>query len=219
MRDLHVLATELPHELHVVVAGHAEGIPGRDHVANHAEGVQNARPTIHEIAKKDGLSPFGMSKGSVAPDGIIAVKLKWLVAQLAEQGLQLVAAAVHVADDVERPVVVPLVVPKRGPLDDRRLDFLGRIEDENVWEPFSLQSSQGPPQLRLLLADDVSPEAAVLSPAVPLLADLLWQVEDDGHRQAVILPAKLHQRLAGLRLDVRGVNDRQLPQLPAASGR
>ena len=86
----------------------------------------------------------------------------------------------QIADDVERPVFVPLVVPKRGPLDDRRLDFLGRVEDEDVREAFPLQSPNGPPQLRLLLPDDVRPEVPVLPPPIPLLADLLGQIEDDG---------------------------------------
>ena len=47
---------------------------------------------------------------------------------------------------------------------------------------------------------------------VPLVADPLGQVEHDGHRQAVILPGQLDQRLAGLGLDVGGVDDRQPPQ-------
>ena len=41
------------------------------------------------------------------------------VAELAEQRVELVAAAVHVADDVERAVLVPPVVPERLALDRR----------------------------------------------------------------------------------------------------
>ncbi len=67
-------------------------------------------------------------------------------------------------------------------------------------------------KLRLLLPDDVRPEVPVLPAAVPLFADLLGQVEDQGHRKAVVFPSKLDERLAGLGLDVGGVHDGQFAQ-------
>ena len=79
-------------------------------------------------------------------------------------------------------------------------------------EAFPLEPPQRPAQLRLLVADDVRAEVPVGSPAVALLAELLGQVEHDGHRQAVVLPGQLHQRLAGLGLDVGGVDHREPPQ-------
>ena len=79
-------------------------------------------------------------------------------------------------------------------------------------EALPLQSPERPAKLRLLLADDVRAEVPVVPAAVPLLADLLRQVEDDGHRQAVVFPGKLDERLAGLGLDIGGVDDRQSPQ-------
>ena len=175
-------------------------------------------PRSTRSPKKHGLSPFGMSEGSVAPGRIIAVKLKRLIAELAEKGLQLVVATVQVANDVERPVVIPFVVPERSSLDDRRLDFLGRIEDEDVRESFPLQSTNRPTQLRLLLPNDVSPEAAIFPPTIPFLANLLRQIEDDGHGEAVILPAKLNERFAGFWLNVRGVHHGQMSQGQPLSG-
>jgi hypothetical protein len=47
----------------------------------------------------------------VSPDGVVNVKRTGCVAKLAEQGFQFVGAAVDVADDVERAVLVALVVP------------------------------------------------------------------------------------------------------------
>ena len=124
----------------------------------------------------------------------------------------------HIADDVERPVFVPLVVPKRSPLDRRRFDLLGGIEDEDVREALPLQPPNGSAKLRLLLPDDVRPEVPVFPAAVPLFADLLRQVEDQGHRQAVVFPGKLDERLAGLGLDIGGVDDGQLAQGQPLSG-
>ena len=56
------------------------------------------------------------------------------------------------------------------------------------------------------------PKSRSARPAVALLAELLGQVEHDRHRQAVILPGQFHQRLAGLGLDVGGVDHREPPQ-------
>ena len=117
-----------------------------------------------------------------------------------------------IADDVERAVLVSLVVPQRNSLDDRRLDLLGRVEHEDVPEALSLKPPQRPPELRLLIADDVRAEVPIGSLAVALQAEFLGQVEHNRHRQAVILPGQLHQRLAGLGLDVGGVDHREPPQ-------
>ena len=124
----------------------------------------------------------------------------------------------QIADDVERPVVVPLVVPQGRPLNRGRLDFLGRVEDEDVREALPLQPPDRPAQLRFLLPDHVRPEVPVLPATVSLLADLLGQVEDQGHRKAVVLPSKLDQRLAGLGLDVGGIHDGQMSQGQPLSG-
>ena len=77
-------------------------------------------------------------------------------------------------------------------------------------EAFALQSAQRAPQLLRLIAHDVRPEVAVRRVAVPLVAELLRQVEHDRDRQDVILARQLDQRLARLRLHVGGVDHRQL---------
>ena len=118
----------------------------------------------------------------------------------------------NIADDVERAVLVPLVVPQRHPLDGGRFDLFGALQHEDVAEAFPSEATERPPQLRLLLADDVGAEVAVVREPVALLADRLGQVQHDGDRQAVVLPGQLDQRLAGLGLDVGGVDDRQPPQ-------
>ena len=169
--------------------------------------IRGPRSTM--IAEEHHLSPLGVPEGAVAPHRIVGL-LDRHVAQLLEQGFQFVAAAVQIADDVKRPVFFPLVVPEWGPLDDSRLDLLGRVEDEDVREALPLQTPNGSTQLRLLLPDDVRPEAAVLPAPIPLFADLFGQVEDQCDRKAVVLSAKLDQRLAGFGLDVGGVHDGQM---------
>ena len=129
-----------------------------------------------------------------------------------EQLLQLVAAAVDIADDVERAVLVPLVVPERHSLDDRRLDLLGRLQHEDVPEPLPLEPPSDRRSCDFWLRTTCGPKSRSARPAVALLTDPLGQVEHDRHRQAVVLPGQFHQRLAGLGLDVGGVNHREPPQ-------
>ena len=54
--------------------------------------------------------------------------------------------------------------------------------------------------------------------AVPLLAELLGEVQHDRDRQQWYCARQLDQRLAGLGLDVRGVDDRQPPSAEPLAG-
>ena len=87
-------------------------------------------------------------------------------------------------------------------------------------KPSLRKHAERPPQLRRLIADDVRAKVAVGPQPVPLLANLLREVKHDRDGKAVILPGQFHQRLAGLGLDVGGVNDRQAAQgQPLASNK
>ena len=106
-----------------------------------------------------------------------------LVAELAQQLVELVVAAVDVADDVERAVLGAAVGPQRRALDLGRLDLLGDAQHADAAEALALQALQRAAQLRALLADDVRAEVAVRPRAVALLADRLGQVEHDRDRR------------------------------------
>ena len=62
-------------------------------------------------------------------------------------------------------------------------------------EALPLETPQRPSELRLLVADDVRAEVPVGSLAVALQAEFFRQVENNRHRQAVILPGQFHQGL------------------------
>ena len=109
------------------------------------------------------------------------------IAKFGQQLFQFIAAAVHVADEVERAMLVPAVVPQWRPFDGNGLDFLGRLEHEDVPKALSLESLERTSQLRSLLTDDMSTEIAIRTLAISLLTHVLWQVEDDGNRQGVVL--------------------------------
>ena len=88
----------------------------------------------------------------------------------------------------------------------------GESSTKTCRKPSRWSPAQRPSELRLLVADDVRAEVPLGSLAVALQAELLGEVEHDRHRQAVILPGQFHQRLAGLGLDVGGVDHREPPQ-------
>jgi len=57
-----------------------------------------------------------------------------------KQNLELVATAVHIADDVERSVILPPVVPERLAFDDGSIDFVLRLEDVDVAEALTSEA-------------------------------------------------------------------------------
>ena len=60
MRNPHVLATQLAHQLDVVVAGQAKRRAGSDHVADQTNRIENARTAVHKIADENRLATLRM---------------------------------------------------------------------------------------------------------------------------------------------------------------
>ena len=94
---------EPAHELDVMVAQHCQRLPRLDHGHGDAQDFDRSRPTIDEIADEDGAPPRRCL------DDRVATAYSAPVPSLGEQHLELVAAAVHVADNVERACLVALV--------------------------------------------------------------------------------------------------------------
>ena len=115
--------------------GHAQRVAGGDHAHHAAQHAGAVRAAVDEVADEDGA--YGPRGGGV--DGRPVAQV---VAQLAEQRLQLGAAAVDVADDVERAgevgqVVVALLGDDRG-----GLDLLDAAQDVHLAEALALQAAQ-----------------------------------------------------------------------------
>jgi hypothetical protein len=213
VRNLDVLATQLAHQLHVVVAGDTERGTLRDHVVNEPNGVEDAWPTVHEVADEDRFPAQRMRIHRAAgQSGSTRRDRRDFVTQLTQQGLQFVAAAVNVSDDVDGAVLVAFVVVERHALDPCGFHFLWALQHEDVPKALFGQTTQGPAQLGLLLANHVAAEVALVTEPIPLLTDLLGQVQHDGDRKAVVLPGEGDERLARFRLHVGRLDDRQAAQ-------
>ena len=129
--DLHILALELAHQLLVMVARHAKGRAIRHHTHDQLEHSGDRRSTIDQVTQEDGPAT-GRRLGGDCTAGFA-----YGIAKLLQQGDQFVEAAVHIADDVKRPVLVLQVGPKRLPLDRHRLDLTRRSHHVDIAESFA----------------------------------------------------------------------------------
>ena len=203
MRELNVAAFQCLDQLHIVVARHTECLAATNHRHRQTEYAGGCGAAIDKIADKDQFASVRRGNGKFvvfSSDG---------VAKLGHQLQQFIEAAMHIANDVEWPMFVPPVVPKRCALDGDCFHFFRSGELEDVAKTLALQATQRAPHLLCLIANHVRTELPVGAGNVPLVAQLLRQVKDDCSRQNVVLPRKLDQRLAGLRLHVGRVNDCQ----------
>src|SRR4029453_4185113 len=106
----------------------------------------------------------------------------------------------YVANNIERTVIVSPVIPQRLAFDRRRFDFFGRIENEDMPKPFSLEHMQRTAQLLPLLSDHVGTEIATGAVAFPFVTQPLGNIKDDRYRNAVMLPRHGNQWFARFRL-------------------
>ena len=147
---------ELAHELHVVVAGHAERGAGRDHAhheAQHAGRCAGPRST---------RSPTKTARAAVGRRARSPPSSPTRVAEPAEQRDELVAAAVDVADDVERAVLVAPVVPQRLRARSSAASTSSARRSTWTWrKPSRCRPRSERAQLLALVADDVRAEVAV----------------------------------------------------------
>ena len=160
-----VICTSLPRSLRSSLMSWLPGthsaVPRRDHAPSPAAARPAMRgPRSTRSPTKTALRPSGCGVRGAAVS--VAVGRRDRVAELLEQRHQLVEAAVDVADDVERAV---LVACGRSRAAARsivgRVDLLGRLQDEDVAEALALQAAQRAAQLLALVADDVRAEVAV----------------------------------------------------------
>lgn len=131
----HVAPAQRPQELHVVVAGDAQGVAVGHHADRQPKDRRRSRPTIDEIADEETPAALGVvgTRSIVLDD----------VAKRGEQGSQLVEAAVDVADDVEGAMVAATVGPQRLAFDGGLLDVLF-VEGEHLVEALAAKALQRP---------------------------------------------------------------------------
>ena len=90
-----------------------------------------------------------------------------------------------------------------------RFDFFQRLQDMDMAKTLPVQSAQRTMQLLRLLANDVRAEIPVGARLVPVMGDMLWQIQNDSHGQAVKLASDLDECLSRFRLHIGGIDHRE----------
>src|SRR6516164_7541215 len=130
MRQLHVAPFQLPHQLHVVISGNAKRCSLINHSHHEPQHFGYLGSAIYQIADEDSPSTLRWNCLSGLRFFVHAIS------KLTKQSGELLIAPVNVPDDVEWPVLVFLVVPKRLSRDCSRGNFLRRTQNEHVTESF-----------------------------------------------------------------------------------
>jgi hypothetical protein len=137
MRDPHVLPSQFPQQLDVMIAGNTKRGPCGNHVANESHSIQDSWTAIDEVADEDRFSPEGVDVHKAAGKSRTAWRHRGdLVAELAQQAFQFIATAVNIPDYVEGTMFVPFVVVKWDAFNDRPIDFLGIVQDKDMAKAF-----------------------------------------------------------------------------------
>ncbi len=207
VRDLDVAPAQRADELVLVVARHAERLARRDHAHDEPQHARGVRAAVDEVADEHRGPPRRRGRA----DGPALVVPAQPVPQRRQQRLELAAAAVDVADDVERAGELAVVVEHPGEPHVRRRDLVGAPEHVDDPEALALQPREAAAQRGRVPLDDVRAEVAVRAGLVAAHALRDRHVEDDGDRQDVVLARQLHQARARVLLDVRRVDDREQP--------
>lgn len=139
----------------------APGAAGVHYVAHQLIRVEDTRPPIDEIAEEDSLAPLGMTVDPRVEPYDLGGSFGPYVPKRVQQPLEFIAAAVHVADDVEGTVLVPAVAPQRLALDGGRRHLFGRRQRVEVAEALPFQTPPRAVELLDLAVDHRCSEVAV----------------------------------------------------------
>src|SRR5260370_13544750 len=118
----------------------------------------------------------------------------------------------NVSDDVEGSVVASTVDPQRLANDCGCLHGFDRVHDIDVAESLPLEASHRALHLVSLGVNHARWQVSIRATTVPLDTQLLWEIEDDGDREAVVVTAEGDKRLARFSLNARRVDDDDPPR-------
>jgi hypothetical protein len=198
-------APERADQLVLVVPGHAQGVAVADHAHGQPQHAGGVGAAVHEVADEDGGAALRVAGADGPPLPVPGER----VAQGGEQLLQLLPAAVDVADDVEGAGELALVGPGALAFDDGGVDLLHALEDVDLAEPLLAQVLDALAQVAALAGDHVVAEVAVGAGPVAQAGHGLGHVQDDGGGQHVVGLGHGQEFGAGLALHVGGVHHGQ----------
>ena len=120
-----------------------------------------------------------------------------------------VVATMNVTDDVEGSGLRFLVVVKRNTFESDGFRLFRRRKYQNMAKSFALQAAKRATQILKLAMCDMIAETTVGADLIAVLTDSFRHIENDGDREAMILPRELHKRFAIFGLYISGIGDGQ----------
>ena len=203
VRDRDVPPAQGAQQLVLVVARYAQGVARGDHAHHEPQHAGGVRSPVDEVADED----RGASGGGLRTDGPPGVVAAQPVPERRQQHLQFAAAAVDVADHVERSGAVAQVRPHRHQDDVGVVDGRRSAQDVDDAEALPPQPAEAAAQLLRVPTDDLRPEVTVGPAVVAPHALLDGDVEHDRHREDVVGAGQLHQFGPGVLGHVGRVDD------------
>jgi hypothetical protein len=201
MRNLHVSATKLPHQLRIVVSRHRKRLSRFRHAHHQFQDFRNLWSTIDQIAEEDYLSTLRMAS---------LKRLRELVTKAGKQCLELVETSMYVTDNIEWSMLLLAVVPERLPFDSDCCNLFRCREFVDVTKAFAFEIAQRASQLLTLLPDYVWSKTTIGSLAISILAKAVGQVEHDSYWNNVILACQCDQWFPRLGLHIGSIHYSQL---------
>jgi len=142
-----------------------------------------------------------------APGRFGLIQIVPFPSEVFQQRTQLFGAAVNIANDVERPILLLLVVPERYP---SHFNIISSLQNVNMAESLPFKPPKAPLQFCNLPVHYMRSEGPLWPLLVPILADSFRRIDDQRDSEAVVFSRVFHQALTIFRAHVRRVNYRKL---------
>ncbi len=220
MFDLNVLTRKGSHQLVVMISGDTDGVSRCNQIHREAEDCRCLGTSVDEISEKDELPWNSILKRRLD----IACSLGFTrdrsdsPVELLEEFDKFVVTAMHIADDIERPMFMLEVIPEPLSYQRRVGTFLRCSQGEDMSKPFAEQSSKFSLHGSALIANHMRTKIAIGSRGVSIVTDFLGGIDDDCNGQTVKFASELYQGLTVLGPDVGRIDDGQQSACEAFAG-
>jgi hypothetical protein len=198
------------------LADHGICGPGRCHAHRYTQGIRRVRPPVGEIAYEDHFPVLGRYDSDRPVTAVIAPYNA--IAELGQKSLELIGAAMNVADDVEGTMIIALVCPEGLTRDYGGFDALdtGKLPDRT--ETLALKATETSAHFRHHPLHHLHSKSAVRPRLVTLDANVDTGIKHNGDGQGVPLPSQRDPALTIRRAHIGGVDNSQLPVFQPLAG-
>ncbi len=211
VRDSYFPTREPSPQLAIMVALDSIGGPGSRHAHRYPQGIWRVRPAVDDVAYEDHFPAVGRRDF----DGSVPAVVDPLdaIAEFGQKSLELVGAAMDVADNVKRAVVIALICPEGLTRYRGGFDAVDAGKFPDLTETLALKSAETSAHFRHHPLHHLPSEGAVRPPLVALDANLDTRIEYNGDRQGMPSPSEFDPALPIGRAHIGGVDDSYLPVL------